>query len=183
MDAAVITALDSGHFDIRFLLEIRFDSGTSYYTTETNGTTFDGQDYTYLPAIGALGTIQESGELDPTDYQVVLGGVEPTILAKFLSEPLINRRCVVVSVIYKDGELIGEMSRIEGIMQPPSITHGASCTVTIPVKDALADWDRNIQQLYTDEAQRRLNPADNCLEHVSELAGREIIWPAASYWD
>jgi hypothetical protein len=46
----------------------------------------------------------------------------------------------------------------------------------------LADWDRNIEQLYTDAEQKRINPNDNCLEHVSELASKEIRWPAASFF-
>ncbi len=183
MEPAVIAALEGGHFDIRFLVQFDFDSGSNFYTTEPNGVSFGGNDYVYLPAIGGLSTIQESGELDPTDYQIELGGVDPVVLAKFLSEPIINRKCIVINAIFIGGEIVGEMSRIEGIMQPASITHGSSSSVTIPVKDALADWDRNIEQLYTDEAQRRINQNDNCLEHVSELAGREIIWPKASYWD
>jgi hypothetical protein len=182
MDAAVISALDGGHFDIRFLVTFELDSGTLRYTTNPNGATFDGEEYSFLGAIGSLSDIEESDQLDPSDYQIGIGSADPVLLAKFLSEPVINRKCSVISVVFIDGELIGEMNRIEGFMQPATISQGESSLITIPVKDDLADWDRNIKQLYTDEEQRRINPNDNCLEHVSELAGREIIWPAASFY-
>lgn len=182
MTPDVIAALEGGHFDIRFLVTFELDSGTLRYTTEPNGATFEGDDYTFLGAIGSLADIEETDQLDPSDYQIGIGGADPVLLAKFLGEPVINRKCSVISVVFIGGELIGEMNRIEGFMQPASISQGESSLITIPVKDDLADWDRNIKQLYTDEEQRRINPNDNCLEHVSELAGREIIWPAASFY-
>jgi|TARA_R110000772_G_scaffold43692_3_gene100700 hypothetical protein len=183
MTPEVIAALEGGHFDIRFLIEFKLDSGTVRYTTEPNGATFGGSDYTYLAAIGGLSAMQETGALDPSDYEIEMSGVDPVLLAVFLNEPIINRQCSVTSVIYLDSELVGELSRIDGIMQPAKITYGRTSVIKLPVRDALADWDRNIKQLYTDETQRRINPLDNCLEHVSEIAGRVIIWPASSYWD
>jgi len=183
MDISVIEALEGSHFDIRFLVTFELDSGTIRYTTNPNGATFDGEDYTFLGAIGSLADAEENDQLDPSEYQIGIGGADPVILAKFLGENIINRRCSVIQVVFVDGELIGEMHRVEGFMQPPTISQGNSAMITIPVKDDLADWDRNIEQLYTDEAQRRINPNDNCLNHVSEIAGRDIIWPASSYWD
>jgi len=182
MDAAVITALESDHFDIRFLVKFELDSGTLFYTTNPNGATFDGDEYTYLGAIGSLSDSKETDQLDPSEYQIGIGGADPTILALFLSEPVINRKCSIITVVYQNGILIGEMTRVEGFMQPATISQGKSSLITIPIKDDLADWDRNIEQLYTDAAQKRINPNDNCLEHVSELASKEIRWPAASFF-
>jgi hypothetical protein len=183
MTPEVIAALESDYFDIRFLIRLELDSGTLFYTTNPNGATFDGDNYTFLGAIGSLADIEETDQLDPTDYQIGIGGADPVILAKFLSESVINRKAVVITVAYQDGLIVGEMARIEGFMQPPTITQGKSALINIPIKDDLADWDRNIEQLYTDEAQRRINRLDNCLQHVSEIAGRDIIWPAASFYN
>lgn len=182
MDAPVIEALESEHFDIRFLVTFELDSGTLRYTTNPNGATFGGGDYTFLGAIGSLSDSKETDQLDPSDYQIGIGGADPVLLSLFLSEPLINRKCSVITVVYQNGILIGEMTRVEGFMQPATISQGKSSLITIPMKDDLADWDRNIEQLYTDAEQKRINPSDNCLEHVSELAGKEIRWPASSFF-
>lgn len=185
MESAVKAALQQGHIGaINYLVQLDFDSGSVYYCTNPNGLTFDSQAYTYLSAIGSISTIKESEGLDPADYEVVIGGTDPVILSKVLSEPLINRRAIIIQVLLDDdGLLIGEMSRTEGIMQPAQLSHGSTAVIAIPIRDVLADWDRNIQVLYTHEEQQRIDPTDYCLEHVSEIAGRDIIWPASSFYN
>lgn len=185
MDAAVKTALQQGHIGrIVYAVQLDFDSGSVYYTTNENGLTLDSQAYTYLGAIGSISSVKETEALDPADYELIIGGADPTVLALVLSESLINRPCVIIQCLLdNDGVLVGEMSRFQGIMQPAQVTHGSTAVITIPIRDTLADWDRNIQVLYTNEEQLRIDPTDKCLEHVSELAGRVIIWPASSFYD
>lgn len=185
MDAAVISALEQGHIgDIRYLVAFDLDSGTLRYTTHSDDVTYEGDTYSPLGAIGGFGSFKETKELDPADYEVRIGTSDPTILATFANEPLINRQCTILQVILnEDFTVLGEMTRISGILQPASINYGGKSSITIPVKDQLADWDRNISVLYTDAEQKRIDPTDNSLEHVSEIARRDIIWPAASYYD
>lgn len=183
LSAPVIAALDSQHFDVRYFLKLELDSETLYYSTDPNGGSFDGNDYTYLSGIGDIGDLDQSDQIEPTDLSISIGGVDPVVLAKFLSEPLINRRISIYFIVYQNGVQVGEMDRFDGIMQPPAIQQGESSAIGIPVKDALADWDRNKKLLYTDAEQKRINPLDNCLSQISNLASRVIRWPAASFWD
>lgn len=185
MDAAVKAALQQGHIGrIIYAIQLDFDSGTLYYTTNPNGVTFDSQSYTYLGALGSISTVKETEALDPADYELVIGGADPSVLSLILSENIINRSCQVIQLLQdNEGVLVGEMSRFQGIMQPAKINHGKSTLITIPIKDALADWNRNIDVLYTNEEQLRIDPTDKCLEHVSEISGRVIIWPASSFYD
>lgn len=182
MDAPVIAALESEHFDIRFLVRFELDSGTLLYTTNPNGSTFNSENYTFLGAIGSLSDNKETDQLDPSDYQIGIGGADPTILSLFLTEPVINRKCSIITVVYQNGILIGEMTRVEGFMQPPTISQGKSSLISIPIKDDLADWDRNIEQLYTDAEQKRININDQCLSRVAEISSTDFNWPAASFF-
>lgn len=185
MDPAVIAALDNGYIGhIRFMLALYLDSGTLFYTTHSDSIDYNGDTYTPLGAIGSFSGFKETKELEPADYDIKIGTADPVILALFGNEPLINRKCSIAQVLLDDAySIVGDISKVSGILQPASISFGRNPTISIPVRDQLADWDRNISVLYTDAEQKRRDSSDNCLEHVSEIARRDIIWPAASYYD
>jgi len=184
-DSAVLAAFASENIGKRvFLIEFGFDSGTLRFTTIPNGKTYLGNFYTYLGAIGSVGTVEESDELDPSDYAITIGSADLTILSAFLSEPSINRPVTCYQALINDdqsfvesGADLGPWIYFKGSMQPSSITDGFEPLIEVPVKDELADWDREITSLYTDAEQQRLHPGDLCLENVSNMAGATIIWP------
>ena len=184
-DVDVLAAFASGDIGERvFLIDFEFDSGTLFFTTIPNGKTYKGNDYIFMGAIGSVGTIAEGEELDPAEYEIVIGSTDTVILATFLNEPAINRKVICREALINDdqsfvesGTDLGPWIYFQGSMQPPAINDGFEPTITINVTDELADWDRNITSLYTDAEQQRLFPGDNCLEHVSTLPVSEIIWP------
>ena len=185
-DPAVIAAFESGDIGKRiFLVEFRLDSGTLYYTTAPEDKIYDGNTYIPLGPIGSVGVVKETDQIEPADYQVLIGGVGSAILATFLGEPTLNRTCVCYQGLMNDDQsIIGDYwIYFEGLMQPPFINDGDNPLVQINVKDILADWDRNIESRYTDAEQRRLHPDDYCLEFVSSLAGKEIRWPLAPWFE
>lgn len=178
--AAVLNSLSLENIGtIGYLIDFEFDSGTLRFTTIPNGTIFDGNQYTFLGGIGSVGTVEETDELEPAEYTILIGSADPTILSTFLNEPALNRRCVChQALLNADQTFIGEpWIYFRGSMQPPSINDGKEPRIEILVKDELADWDRNITSNYTDAEQRRLFPDDFALENISQLAGRKIIWP------
>ena len=201
-DSAVLAAFASGDIGGRvFLIKFEFDdkpgepegSGTLYFTTIPNGK--DYQDplrddvshfYTYLGAIGSVGTVSENESLDPAEYEITIGSADTVILSTFLSEPSLNRKVTCYQALINEdqsfvesGTDLGPWIYFQGSMQPSSINDGLEPTITVPVKDELADWDREITSLYTDAEQQRLHAGDLCLENVSRLAASDIIWPTA----
>lgn len=184
-DSAVLTAFASGNVGERvFLIDFEFDSGTLYFTTIPNGKTYLGNNYIFMGSIGSVGTIAEGEELDPAEYELVIGSADPVTLATFLNQPAINRKVICREALINNdqsfvesGTDLGPWIYFQGSMQPPTINDSLTPTITINVTDELADWDRKITSLYTDAEQQRLFPGDNCLEHISNLAVSEIIWP------
>ena len=184
-DSAVIAAFSAGNIGKRaYLIDFEFDSGTLFFTTIPDGKNYAGNFYTFLGAIGSVGTVSENEGLDPSEYEIVIGSTDSAILSTFLSEPSINRKVTCFQALINDdqsfiesGTDLGPWIYFKGLMQPASIDDGPEPTIVIPVKDELADWDRNITSLYTDAEQQRLNPGDLCLENVSKLAASDIIWP------
>ena len=167
-----------------FLIDFEYDSGTLYFTTLPNGATYNSNTYTFLGGIGSVGTVAESDQLDPADYSIVIGTADPVVLATFLNETALNRKCICREVITDDYQvfLTTPFIYFSGSMQPPSINDGDTSIIQIQVRDELADWDRNISSLYTDAEQRRLHPTDFCFENVSSLAAKEIIWPTRKWF-
>jgi len=192
-DVDVLTAFASGDIGERvFLIDFEFDdepgepvgSGTLRFTTIPNGKTFLGKDYTFMGAIGSVGTVAEGEELDPAEYEILIGSTDPTILATFLNKPAINRKVICREALINNdqsfvesGTDLGPWIYFQGSMQPPTINDGFEPIITINVTDELADWDRNITSLYTDAEQQRLHPGDNCMEHVGSMPTQDFIWP------
>lgn len=184
-DSAVLAAFAADNIGKRvYLVDFEFDSGILYFTSIPNGKTYLGNTYTYLGALGSVGIVEESDQLDPAEYRIVIGSADPVILSTFLSENAINRKVTCYQALINDdqsfvesGTDLGPWIYFKGSMQPPSIIDGQNPIIEIPIKDELADWDRNITSLYTDAEQQRLHPGDLCLENVSSLAGATIDWP------
>lgn len=186
----VIAAFASGNIGKRiFYIQFNFDSGIERFTTAPADKVFNGNTFESLGALGSVGQVKETDEIEPADYEVILGGVDTVILSKFLGEPTINRKCTVYQALMNDDQTIiggsdaGPWIYFDGLMQPPFITDGEEPALQVPVKDILADWDRNITSRYTDAEQRRLYPDDYCFEFVSSLAGKEIVWPTAKWFE
>ena len=87
-----------------FLVDFEFDSGTLFFTTLPNGVSFNDNTYTFLGGLGSVGTVPESDKLDPSDYEIIIGTADPTVLAAFLNETALNRKCSCLQVITDDAQ-------------------------------------------------------------------------------
>jgi hypothetical protein len=185
-DPAVIAAFESQNIGTRiFLVELFLDSGPLYYTTATEDKQFNGNTYIPLGQLGSFSEVKETNDIEPAEYNLTIGSVDPAIIQLLLGQNILNRDCSVYNALINDDQtFIGDpWLYFKGRLQPASINDGKGPVIQIPVRDILADWDRNIDSRYTDAEQRRLHPDDFCFEFVSTIAGAEITWPASSFWE
>ncbi len=181
----VIAAFESENIgEFVYLIDFGLDSGTLRFTTIANGATYDSNSYLYLGALGSVSTSSENEQLDPADYEVIIGAADSAILNIFLGEEILNRPCICYQAITNpDQSIIGEpWIYFIGNMQPVN-EGGETPVLQIKVKDELADWDRDMSSLYTDAEQQRLHPGDSCLEFVSQLSGRDFDWPLSKWYE
>lgn len=186
LDPALKAALENRHAGrIAILVELNLDSGTLYYSSNYSAVSYNGNNYEYLGALGGVGDIEETTDLQPADYEIVLSGTDLSLISLFINQPIINRGCSVSWALLDDaGDIIGApVLLFSGLLQPAILTVGGQSTIKIPVRDVMADWDRDLRVLYTNEQQLRDFPDDHCFEDISSSAELEIIWPARSYWD
>jgi hypothetical protein len=71
----------------------------------------------------------------------------------------------------------------KGKMDLLSCEHGATGSITVTIRDNLADWARPRIERYTDQDQQARYPGDKGFEYVTAIADKEIIWPASSFYD
>ena len=186
INAVLKAALQNKHFGkIALLIELQLDSGTLRFTTNYEDIVHGGNTYTYLGAIGSISNVKESNDLTPADYEIVIGGTDKTLISLFLNQSIINRSCAAYWVVIDSNGLVipGPVLLFRGLLQPPELSFGQAAVIRIPVRDILADWDRDIRTLYSHEQQIREFPGDFCFVDISSSADKEIIWPASSYWD
>lgn len=180
---AVIDALESRNFKPIFFVEILFATPlrfTSFYASKTVG----GVEYFGLGNLGAVSSVSEGTDLDPQQLSISIAGVSQTSLAGALTEPYINRDAkVMVGMLDDNDELLSDpFNYFVGKVDEMKVHYGKQGKIEIIVRDRLADWARPRIERYTNAAQQARYPGDKGLEFVSQVAEKEIIWPASSYF-
>lgn len=181
--AAVISALESAVFRPVVFVEILFQTPlrfTSFYSSLVVG----GETYVGLGNLGSIDGVSENTDLDPQQLSVSIAGVSQASLAGALTEPYINRDArVMIGLMDDQGELLSDpFNYFVGKVDEMKVVHAKEGRITIILRDRLADWNRPRIERYTNAAQQALYPGDKGFEFVSQVADKEIIWPASSYF-
>ena len=80
INAALEAALQDNHIGkIALLVELHLDSGWLYFTTNYSDLEYNGNTYQYLGALGSVSNVKESNNLDPADYEILIGGTDPAL--------------------------------------------------------------------------------------------------------
>jgi hypothetical protein len=75
------------------------------------------------------------------------------------------------------------MESFSGLVDEIQVEIGSIGRITITVRDELADWSRPRIERYTNSDQQARYNGDKGLEYISQVADKEIVWPASSYFD
>ena len=180
---AIIDALETAVIRPVFFVEILFQTPlrfTSLYSSLSVG----GQTYVGLGNLGSVDAVSEGSDLDPQQLSISIAGVSQASLAGALTEPYINRGVkVMVGLLDEQGGLLSDpFNYFVGKVDEMKVTYAKEGRITIICRDRLADWSRPRIERYTNAAQQALYPGDKGLEYVSQVADKNIVWPASSYF-
>lgn len=148
--------------------------------------TIGGNLFTGIAGLGAISAVDEAAELRSYDLTVSLSGVPVDAVSLALAEAYQGRAGVVweVPLSRTTGAPIADPIVVfRGRMDTMTIEMGQTATVTVTLQNRLADWERPRVLRYTDEDQKRLHPGDKGLEFVPATTEKQIVWPAAAWWD
>lgn len=164
-------------------VSLDFPSGFVRVNGSPNDLTIGGETYIGVGGLGGISPVEESAELRSYELTLSLSGVPRDAVALAMTDAYQGRAGVVWEVPLDDAwQPAGPFVVFRGRMDQMTISLGDTATVSITLRNRLADWERPRALRYTDEDQKRLYPGDRGLEFVPATAEKEIVWPAASYW-
>lgn len=179
----VIAALDQGVVRPIYFVEILFDDPLRF-TSAYSSMTLDGKEFFGAGNLGSVSPVSEGTDLNPQEFKIVVAGVSEASLAAVVTERYMNREATCWTALLDDqGQIIGEpLHSFGGNTDEVNVEIGKIGRITITVRDELADWSRPRIERYTNADQQARYPGDKGLEYVSQVADKEIIWPASSYF-
>jgi hypothetical protein len=182
--ADIISALESRLFRPCYFVYVGFSDPIRFTSLYSSKTLF-GDEYFGLGNLGKVSPISENSDMEPQQMSITIAGVNPTSLSATLSEPYINRDVrVYVGMLNDNGALIADtaMTYFVGKVDEMKVVQDTKGSIEIIARDRLADWNRPRVERYTNASQQARYPGDKGLEFVSQVADKEIIWPASSYF-
>jgi len=167
-------------------VSLDFPSGISRFNGSPADIAIGGETFLGVGGLGGISATSESNELRAYDLTVELSGVPNDSVAVALTEAYQGREGVVWEVLFDraTGAVIADPVVIfRGRMDQMTVQMGQAAKVTVKLINRLADWERPKLSRYTDEEQTRLYAGDDGLKFVAATVEKELVWPAAGFWD
>lgn len=180
-----ITALGESVVRVAFLCKI--DLPPPYelaFTSLLDSYNFNGTEFLALGNLGSISGLDEAGDNSPMMYAVTLSGIPDELLEAATQLNYLNHEATTwMLLLDEDHQVIGTpILWFKGLTDGAQVNYGSISSVTIQVRDRRADWQRARIERYTDQDQQRKHPGDRFFEFVSEVASKEVEWPAESWF-
>ena len=164
------------------LAELQFVDGTSYLWTGVGPLAWGGHTWLGLGSLGTVSPVEETTDLKAVGAKFQLSGVDPTLLATVMGEPIQGRPALLYLAFFDpDWQLIPDpVLLFRGRMDTVEIPVGGdSATIALNVENRLRDLERVRVRRYTDADQQAEYPGDQGFAFVTALQDAQIIWGRA----
>ena len=124
------------------LIEIQFDSATSYATDAARDIVYNGNTYLALSHFLEFSAVEETSELKVSQCTVSLSGVDQTMIAVVLDEPCIDRRLLIYKGFLAESEPYLDLPGVAGnyASTPDSAANSITGDLDLRVLVAMDDW-------------------------------------------
>jgi hypothetical protein len=178
---AIVTAEIPGR---TVAVELDFPTGMVRMNGSPVDMTIGGAVFYGVGGLGSISVVEESAELRSYDLTIGLSGVPRDSVALAMTQQYQGRAAAVYEVpLNAAGQPVDPFVIFRGRMDQMAVELGETATVQVTLRNRLADWERPRVLLYTDEDQQRLYPGDLGMQFVPATAEKQLVWPAASWWD
>ena len=167
---------------IAHLFEAQLDRQTLRLTNAAKNISFasDSETHTFL-SVGSLGTVspvEEGAELQAYTVTVSLSGINDDLIAIAQQEHVQGRRAkIYLAMLDFNSNLVGmPLLLFAGRIDSMQWQAGNNPSITLTVKNPLADWERNKLRRYTDSDQKNIFPEDNFFEYLNTISDRPLTW-------
>jgi len=185
LSTAAATAATSEIVARTVAVELDFPAGMVRLNGSVASIIIEGEEFLGIGGLGGISAAEESAELQSYGMAFRLSGIPRDAIALALGQAYQNRPATVWEVLLDRATwqpIASPVIVFRGRMDQMNITLGQTATVEIRLENRLVDWERPRIRRYTSEDQQLLHPADRGFEYVTDVAEREITWPAASFF-
>jgi hypothetical protein len=181
LTAAYTSAIASGHLRFAVLVEMYFDSGTSYYALSPNNIVYNGNTYLGIARIASIEPIKEVGQLEATglSYHIVANS---TYIALALQQDIQGRKVIMrLALLDSDYQIIATpIVTFQGRMDTMAISLGNQATIKVSAESRFASWDSAKPRRYNSPDQHISYPNDSFFDFVPQMVSKELGWGVKS---
>lgn len=161
------------------LTDAEFDSGTLRLWTGRGDLVWDANTYTGAGGILEIQVPNEIGDVRAPGSQIVLSGLDPSIIATADAENYQGRRVTIrlgffdsAGAIVDDPDILGR--GFIDVMEPTD--EGATARIAVSIENRLAALERSNDRRWTSEDQKLRYAGDKGFDFVPALQNVEIPW-------
>ena len=177
---SVLTELGQPRNQPNHLVALHLDSGVLRFTDAHRAILWGADTFTAVGAVLRIDAIVETADAQITELGATLSGVDQTLIAVVLAQPLIDRRMVIYkgflnssdALIADPGPIFDGRIFASGIDEDPE---SGSCVVSVRAASHWADFERRPGRHTNHEEQQLFFSGDLAFEFVSEI-NRQLYW-------
>ncbi|MEJ1353085.1 MAG: hypothetical protein RPU13_13830 [Candidatus Sedimenticola sp. (ex Thyasira tokunagai)] len=176
--ADTLAAADEPNIPVLAFVELDFASEPLRLHTGVGELPWNGYTWLGAGALGEISEIQEGSELQSSDIQMALNGIDPALISTAMSEDYQGRSAKIwLAILDHDHQVVGDpIGPFTGSMDTMDGEVGKEGRIVLTVKNRLADWERPRIRRYTNEDQQAEYPGDRGLEFISQMVEKELVW-------
>lgn len=174
----LVDAVNASHVRPFTLVVLDFPEGPVRASSLPFDITLEGETYYGVSELGTVSEISEGLEQRSYGVNVTLNGI-PVDFCNYIAKQKVQGRLLKIGMGFLDSEdrIIGEpLWPFVGRMDTLDMKIGKSTSVSIAGETLLVEWDRPRLRKFTDADQKSAYPGDRGLEHVAEVANKELVW-------
>lgn len=181
----LMNAFQSNTFRPIFLVKIMFDTVLRFSSAD-HDKVFKGETYLGAGNVGKITPFKENGSLEPSQMDISVAGISPSILQAIGNSNYLNRDVFIwVGSINDDGSIAGDdgMYYFIGKTDEVRYEYGKYSAIKIIARSRLADWSRPRVERNMNADQQAKYPGDKGFEFVSQIQDKKIIWPRGEFFE
>jgi hypothetical protein len=187
---AVDYAIVQDHVEGCHLVEIYLASGTVYVTDCPHNLLWNSNTYIGVGAMGMIKHAAETDQIEATPLRFTLAGPISAFLSIAVNEKVLNRDVRVYVAFFLNGVIYNDpvlewrgRGDIMHVVDNDSDLEGGDSVITFTAESRYAAMLRPKKRVHNNEDQQIDHPGDRFYEFQAALVDRELVWPAASFFE
>ena len=176
----VFNIIQTGKFKAFYAAELDFEDGITRVHTDTGDIIIDGNTYNGIGNFGSVGNASETIESGSAfSINLTLSGLDASIITEANIKSCRGRAGKLMFVVVdENGNLAADiiMSGRTDAARTKIGSQASENSITIPLVDRMAEWQRSGTKRWTDESHRVRNNDDRIFYAVAQMATWPIYW-------